>query len=373
MTVIVSVADNGLLKAEYLESTYTVTAGTSITATTSVTAGTTVITDAIEEKTTDAGISVTGNLLGGSSITATTSVTAGTTVITDAIEEKTTDAGISVTGNLLAGSSITATTSITAGTTVITDAIEEKTTGAGVSVTGDLIINDYPYVKRYSDDINGANIFLEKGRGTESSPSAPLSGDVLATIIAKSNDGTNITNTGAVKFLATENHSTTTLGTTVGFDTTINGDTVRHERARFDATTGAFCIGLTSSDADYLLQLPNSSTKKAKAQAWNTYSDSRVKENQKDLKYGLDAVMELKPKSFTLRDSTFENGKLNLSGGIDTIGLIAQEVYKVVPEAACKPVDENKELWGMNNDKLIPVLIKAIQELTQKVQELEKR
>jgi hypothetical protein len=60
--------------------------------------------------------------------------------------------------------------------------------------------------------------------------------------------------------------------------------------------------------------------------------------------------------------------------------LIAQEVFQVIPEAVNVPMDESVELWSMDYEKLIPVLIRAVQEqqevienLKQKVNELENR
>jgi hypothetical protein len=59
--------------------------------------------------------------------------------------------------------------------------------------------------------------------------------------------------------------------------------------------------------------------------------------------------------------------------GVKTIGLIAQELYEIIPEAVSKPENEATELWGIDYDKLIPVLIKAIQELNTEKEELSVR
>jgi hypothetical protein len=47
--------------------------------------------------------------------------------------------------------------------------------------------------------------------------------------------------------------------------------------------------------------------------------------------------------------------------------LIAQEVYGIIPEATNRPQDESQQFWSMNYDTLIPVMIKAIQELAAQV------
>ena len=135
-------------------------------------------------------------------------------------------------------------------------------------------------------------------------------------------------------------------------------------------------IGIGISNPTYALQLPNDSDiakGSGRAYAWDTYSDSRVKFSQKPLDYGINEIMKLTPKSYIHHSSTFENGKLSIKGkGEKTIGLIAQEVYKIIPEAAQKPDDENKELWSMDYEKLIPVLIKGMQQQQKKIEDQQK-
>ncbi len=130
--------------------------------------------------------------------------------------------------------------------------------------------------------------------------------------------------------------------------------------------------GATIED-NYALELPNDPTKKAKGNAWETGSDSRVKTNQQPIGYGLAQVLKLQPKKYIHHSSTFKNGKLILGKGIDTIGLIAQETYEIVPEAVSRPADESKGIWSMDYNKLVPVLVKAIQEQQAQIDELKKK
>lgn len=143
---------------------------------------------------------------------------------------------------------------------------------------------------------------------------------------------------------------------------------------------GKVGIAGATIEANYVLELPNDAAMKGKAQAWDVYSDSRVKTEQKPIRYGLSQILALRPKQYDQHSSSFHNGRLDLGEARHTIGLIAQEVYQVIPEAAAKPADESKELWGMDYNKLVPVLVKAIQEqqaqideLTKKVAELSKK
>ena len=58
--------------------------------------------------------------------------------------------------------------------------------------------------------------------------------------------------------------------------------------------------------------------------------------------------------------------------GSNSIGLNAQDLFEIIPEAVSKPENEERELWSISYQKLVPVLIKAIQkqqEIIDKQQE----
>ena len=125
-------------------------------------------------------------------------------------------------------------------------------------------------------------------------------------------------------------------------------------------------LGLGVRNPAYRLHLGNNATNiygRAKAHSWLTYSDRRIKSNIVNLEKGLDKIMALRPVSYFQHNSSFENDKLEIAEeGSQQIGFIAQEVYKVVKTASLKPNDESKELWSMDYEKIIPVLVKGMQE-----------
>ncbi|MCB2220759.1 MAG: tail fiber domain-containing protein [Bacteroidetes bacterium] len=131
---------------------------------------------------------------------------------------------------------------------------------------------------------------------------------------------------------------------------------------------GAVVVGYNNSSPTFALQLQNSSTDllgRGLAYSWTIYSDDRLKSNQKQLEYGLKEVMQLQPKSYDHHSSDVnEEGIVAFAGSQKeaTIGFIAQEVQQIIPEAVYEPEDDSKNLWGMDYEKLIPVLTKAIQE-----------
>lgn len=95
--------------------------------------------------------------------------------------------------------------------------------------------------------------------------------------------------------------------------------------------------------------------------AWSFGSDRRIKYDIEDVKYGLQTVLDLKPRQYKFKD-----------GADFSIGFIAQELKQFVPEAvtgeeiefddADTPQDRAKKTMGVSKDTLIPVLVKAIQE-----------
>ncbi|GLR18732.1 tail fiber domain-containing protein [Portibacter lacus] len=142
---------------------------------------------------------------------------------------------------------------------------------------------------------------------------------------------------------------------------------------------GSITVGYNNGNAGVsrALQLQNSSTLllgTARAFAWQTYSDKRIKSNSSALQKGLDLVMKLKPLRYHHHSSEIdENGGIvNLRGPnyVETIGFFAQDVSKIVPEAAMEPRSSN-DLWSMDYTKLIPVLTKAIQEQQVVIENLQ--
>ncbi|WP_053092736.1 gp58-like family protein [Streptococcus pseudopneumoniae] len=89
-------------------------------------------------------------------------------------------------------------------------------------------------------------------------------------------------------------------------------------------------------------------------------SDKRLKENIKESPVNaLDKIQALNMVSFDFIESQ----------KYEEIGLIAQEAQKVVPEAI--EIDETTSYLSINYSKFIPYLLKAVQELDQKIKEME--
>jgi hypothetical protein len=148
---------------------------------------------------------------------------------------------------------------------------------------------------------------------------------------------------------------------------------------------GSVCIGSTSPlDASAKLNVSgyvyfgliasgagNSTLKYNTSTGLMSYDTSAraFKKDIVDLEYGLDSVLKMSSKKY--------KWKLNET---EDLGFIADEMYQIIPEVVFL-ADNNinqtglkdNEPMGINYDRLVPVLVKAIQELSQQNQELKER
>jgi len=93
-----------------------------------------------------------------------------------------------------------------------------------------------------------------------------------------------------------------------------------------------------------------------------TPSDKRLKTNIKDIDYGLDTIMKLNPKQYDWKKDDRHD-----------IGFIAQEVEEVIPEIVKDKKHFDKEIKTLDYEKLTAVLIKAVQEQQQQINELKEK
>ncbi|NPA43357.1 MAG: tail fiber domain-containing protein [Chlorobi bacterium] len=149
-------------------------------------------------------------------------------------------------------------------------------------------------------------------------------------------------------------------------------------------------LNINGGGDSYALNLPDNGTNnigKARANAWVTYSDRRIKSDFREIERPLQILDALRPWAYYQHNSRFvsegkgEKVRLQISeSGFRRYGFVAQELYKVLPEAVHKPADESSDLWSVDYDMLIPVLTAAlkaqqnqIRRLQQKVESLERR
>jgi hypothetical protein len=93
---------------------------------------------------------------------------------------------------------------------------------------------------------------------------------------------------------------------------------------------------------------------------YNTSSDARLKENIADADAAASLIDAIKVRKFDWKSDNSHQ----------RYGMVAQELATVVPEAVSQQAHPD-DLMGVDYSKLVPMLIKALQELTARVAHLE--
>ena len=111
----------------------------------------------------------------------------------------------------------------------------------------------------------------------------------------------------------------------------------------------------------------------------SSLSDSRLKKDITTLTDGIDIVKQLRPVTFKYDDSSLEeDGSKTLGAANDTTryGFVAQEVETVAPQYVVSKEGKVKgetvsDLKSLSQTRMIPMLVKAIQELEARIKTLE--
>jgi hypothetical protein len=208
------------------------------------------------------------------------------------------------------------------------------------SNAGLVITNNELALNLAASSISGALAISNGGTGATSLPST-----ITNSTVNYSSDGTGTLpvakgvhiDLGAYNTGMQINRNSALTGVAIQFQQTVSGD------------TGIGSISMTNS-----------------ATAYNTSSDYRLKENVVDMTGSVDRVKQLKPKRFNF----------TVDPGITVDGFLAHEAQSIVPESVTgskDEVDENgKEVYqGIDQAKLVPLLVGAIKELTARIEALE--
>ncbi len=270
--------------------------------------------------------------------------------------------------------------------------------GEGTNLTGRIGL-------RVASDIETPYILAHRSRGTLDAPTAVQTGDVLLSILPIPYDGTSYgTYASEIRFAASENWSPTNKGSDIVFKTVPNGQVSQITAVKIsndgfvgigtaspqrklhvsgDATinailggenngSGNFHLDAWSSGADRSVYLNwSSGTGGAKvgngsstwgpiaASAFNVSSDRRLKANIKPIENSLEKILKIDAVTFTWKESS----RHKMEG--ERIGLIAQNVEKVFPQAVKLDHSENALPGGtrlVNYPDLVSPIIAAIKE-----------
>lgn len=95
------------------------------------------------------------------------------------------------------------------------------------------------------------------------------------------------------------------------------------------------------------------------AGTWTNASDIRIKKDIKDIKYGLDTILKLSPKSYKLKQDDSEK-----------IGFIAQEIKDIIPEVV---YGKDDEFLTLDYSSMVSILVKAIKEQQEQIDLLKQK
>jgi len=201
------------------------------------------------------------------------------------------------------------------------------------------ITNGAGYITSYTETDDLADV---TGRGASTTTACSFTNTTSFTVGSSGTGSVYIGNTATSKFARFHTNNTDTY-----YDMNC-GDVLWRQssntRFKFDMTSAVFtCAG------DIV--------------AFGTPSDKRLKENIKPIESALEKAIKLQGVTFDWKKSDSE---LNIK---EDIGFIAQDVQKVVPEL----VRENENgMLSMRHQGIAPILLEAIKELKNEIEELKK-
>ena len=195
------------------------------------------------------------------------------------------------------------------------------------------------------------------GTGTAYGRSLWSNGSYPMTFVTNSSERMRIDSSGNALFGTTNSSATAGIGIKLNYDAA--GNIIYCVTS---ATTNAGSNNFTyysTGAAAYRFYVGAGGTVFATSTTISAISDQRLKENVKDLDVGLNEIMQLKPRTFDWKEG---KGK-DIKGDR---GFIAQEFEQIFPDLVDEWKDEppeGEDPYNSVRQDLIPVLVKAIQEL----------
>jgi hypothetical protein len=209
---------------------------------------------------------------------------------------------------------------------------------------------------------------------------------------AKTSGTNNVTIGASSNFLATSGSQLTAVGAYSANNVSGNsGVYIGYAAGAGAATTGANCIvigNLSSSSSTSVsneITLGNSSITSLRCAVTSitSLSDERDKSEIKDLEYGLAFIDALQPREFVWDNRPETKTEYDDDGnetqvefysankGKKDFGFIAQEVRELDNDTLRLVYTENEDKLELSYGKLVPILVKAIQELKEEVELLK--
>jgi len=169
---------------------------------------------------------------------------------------------------------------------------------------------------------------------------------------------------GATSQISSEKFGVTQSGNAIAISAKSNGGPATGNYESSDATHAAYwTFGRDNQTTGNYVFAVNGTLRGSISYSTGAYtasSDSRLKKDITNLNYGLNEVLALRPVAYLMNEEK-DTAKKHL-------GFIAQEVKAVMDEAVDDLIDPDTQFYGLDKSGLVPVLVKAIQELNAKVE-----
>lgn len=186
------------------------------------------------------------------------------------------------------------------------------------------------------------------GTTTPSVANTQITGLITSSQIQSITSSQVTTALGFTPYNAT-NPSAYISGVSISDDTTTNATV-------YPLFTGSTSGSITSEKVSSTKLTFNASTGLLSSTQYSAISDANYKENIVTITDGLNKINQLRGVSFNWKDT-----------GQPSLGVIAQEIEKVLPEVVCETDGKKTVMY----DNIIGVLIEAIKELNEKVERLQ--
>ena len=222
-----------------------------------------------------------------------------------------------------------------------------ETTNIGVSVTGDVIVKEAGQQSTF--ETSGNDLVLSANSGqTNVTPNiifkSSVSGGAINEKMRISSSGYIYVNTGGAEPGASQVGVRITGTQGQAFWNSANSGTTGYNHFNFYNDNGAVGSIVTNGSAT----------------AFNTSSDYRLKEDLQDFN-GLDKVSKIPVYDFKWKVDDSRS-----------YGVLAHELQEVVPNAVNGEKDA-EEMQGVDYSKVVPLLVKSIQELKAEVEDLKSK
>jgi hypothetical protein len=205
-------------------------------------------------------------------------------------------------------------------------------------------------------------------------------GDLALQFVSTGQANTGVGNhagaTADSSYVTGSNNTTLGTGTKLGTGTLTNASALG-ANAEVDASnslvlgsingvngqTATVKVGIGTTTPDNNLTV-NGSADKPGGGSWGTYSDGRLKSLDGNFNIGLSEVLKIRPVRYRYKP----DNAMGIRDGEEHIGVVAQEVQKIIPEAV---TENSKGYLLVNNDPVIWAMLNAIKEQQREIRALK--